>query len=67
VSGVLYGGVVVYGVMNHIVVPLSAIGPRPFTLHGAIKAAVILVVCIGIPIAVITTRFAALDSRIAAA
>jgi hypothetical protein len=53
--------------MNHIVVPLSAIGPRPFTLHGAIKAAVILVVCIGIPIAVITTRFAALDSRIAAA
>jgi len=64
VSGILYGGVVVYGVMNHIVVPLSAIGPRPFALHGAIKAAVILVFCIGIPIAVITTRFAALDSRI---
>ena len=64
VSGILYGGVVVYGVMNHIVVPLSAIGPRPFTLHGAIKAAIILVFCIGIPIAVIVQRFAALDSRI---
>ena len=64
VSGIVYGGVVVYGVMNHIVVPLSAIGPRPFTLHGAIKADVILVFCIGIPIAIIVRRFAALDSRI---
>jgi hypothetical protein len=56
VSGGLYG-VVVYFVMNHVVVPLSAIGPRPIVFSKAVIAAAILVVCIGLPIATIVSRF----------
>lgn len=51
-SAVIYG-IVVYFVMNRVVVPLSAIGPRPFVLSQALLAAGILVVCIGLPIALI--------------
>lgn len=57
VSGVAYG-LVVYTIMNHVVIPLSRIGPRPFVLNRALIAAGILVVCIGLPIALITRRFA---------
>lgn len=57
-SGALFG-LVVYAVMNHVVVPLSAIGPRPFVLSGALLAAGILVVCIGIPIALVVSRLRA--------
>jgi uncharacterized membrane protein YagU involved in acid resistance len=56
VSGAVYG-VIIYVLMNHVVIPLSAIGPRPFSLSGAIVAAVILVFCVGIPIALIVRRF----------
>ncbi len=56
-SGAMYG-VVVYAAMNVVVVPLSAIGPRPFTLNGTAIGAGILVVCIGLPISLITRRFA---------
>jgi hypothetical protein len=56
-SGVIYG-IVVYAVMNLVVVPLSEIGPRPFTLSGTAIGAGILVVCIGLPISLITRRFA---------
>jgi hypothetical protein len=56
VSGAVYG-LIVYLIMNHVVVPLSAIGPRPFVLSHAILAAAILVVCIGLPIALIVRHF----------
>jgi len=42
---------IVYFIMNHVVIPLSAIGPQPFSFSAAIVAAAILIACIGIPIA----------------
>lgn len=63
ISGIAYG-LIVYAVMNHIVIPLSAIGPRPFSLPAAARAAAILVVCIGLPIATIVHKFAALDAGV---
>jgi hypothetical protein len=51
-SGMIYG-IIVYLVMNRVVVPLSAIGPRPFVLSQALLAAAILIVCIGLPIALL--------------
>ena len=57
IAGTTYG-LVVYVGMNFVVVPLSAIGPRPFALSGAILAAGILVVCIGLPIALVVRRAA---------
>ncbi len=65
VSGAGYG-LIIYVVMNHIVVPLSAIGPGPFSLSAAIVAAVILVLCVGLPIALIVRWFAAHDPGVAA-
>jgi hypothetical protein len=56
VSGTLYA-LIVYAIMNHVVVPLSAIGPRPFVWSTAIEAAVILVFCIGIPISLTVRHF----------
>jgi hypothetical protein len=55
VSGAIYG-VVIYLVMNLVVIPLSAIGPRPFSLSAAIVAAAILVPCVGVPIALTVSR-----------
>lgn len=66
ISGVVYG-LIVYAVMNHIVIPLSAIGPRPFVLPAAARAAAILVVCIGLPIAIIVHKFAEFDSGVRSA
>jgi hypothetical protein len=40
-----------------LVVPLSQIGPRPFNLSNAIINALILIVCIGIPLAFIAGKF----------
>src|SRR5258708_21728514 len=59
VSGTGYG-LIIYAVMNHLIVPLSAIGPRPFSLSAAIVAAVILVFCVGVPLALIARRGAPL-------
>lgn len=56
VSGIAYG-VIVYFVMNHVVIPLSAIGPRPFVLSRAVLAAAILIPCIGLPIALTVRHF----------
>jgi uncharacterized membrane protein len=56
VSGVLYG-VIIYFIMNHVVVPISAIGPRPFVLSHALLAAGILIPCVGLPIALVVRRF----------
>jgi uncharacterized membrane protein YagU involved in acid resistance len=65
VSGAVYG-VIIYVIMNQVVIPLSAIGPRPFSLSAAIVAAIILVICVGIPIALIVRRFSAFDSAVVA-
>lgn len=65
VAGTIYG-LVVYVVMNLVVIPLSAIGPRPFSLSAAIVAAAILVVCIGLPIALTVRRYSGFTPGVAA-
>jgi hypothetical protein len=55
IFGSLYG-LAVYVVMNHVVLPLSAVAKRPFSLESAVINACILVVCIGLPIALLISR-----------
>jgi magnesium-transporting ATPase (P-type) len=54
--GVLYG-IFVWAVMNKIVVPLSNTAPSTPTLKNMIIACVILILCIGIPLAWIVNKF----------
>ena len=54
--GLLYG-IAVYLFMNFVVVPLSAITPRPMTLSGFIIGILTIMFCIGLPIALIVRRF----------
>lgn len=54
-SGALYG-LVVWAGMNLIVIPLSKIASGPFDAMRALQASAILVVCVGIPIALIAHR-----------
>jgi uncharacterized membrane protein YagU involved in acid resistance len=55
IAGVLYG-VVVYLFMNFVVVPLSAVARRPVPLSGRIIGMSIIIVCVGLPIAIIVRR-----------
>jgi uncharacterized membrane protein YagU involved in acid resistance len=52
-SGALFGAAV-YFLMNLVVLPLSAVAPRPFSLDAVIL--VVHVLCVGIPIALIQAR-----------
>jgi uncharacterized membrane protein YagU involved in acid resistance len=56
ISGLLYG-VFVWAVMNLIVVPLSNASHAPFALISFLKAIIILMLCIGLPIAIITSKY----------
>ena len=56
VTGLVYG-LFVWTIMSQVVVPLSAIGHVPFKLKNAAIAAAILMVCIGLPIALIVGRY----------
>ena len=57
VAGLVYG-VVVYVVMNFVVIPLSAVPPRPAPpLSGRIIGLLVIMFCIGVPIALIVRRF----------
>ncbi len=55
-TGVIYG-IFIWMVMNLVVVPLSNIGPRPFTLANALINVIILIVCIGLPLSFIANTF----------
>jgi uncharacterized membrane protein YagU involved in acid resistance len=55
IAGVLYG-VVVYLFMNFVVLPLSAITKRPVPLSGRIIGMLVIIFCIGVPIAAIVRR-----------
>ena len=55
ITGILYG-IFIWAIMNRIVVPLSEIGKQPFVLKNALIAASILIVCIGIPLALLAPR-----------
>ena len=50
-------GFVVWAVMNLVVVPLSGTPKFPFGLTSAVKNAVILMVCIGLPLSLSAHRF----------
>lgn len=57
VTGLLYG-VLVYAFMNFVVVPLSAVAQRPATGLGRITGLLIIMFCVGLPIALTVRRFA---------
>jgi hypothetical protein len=47
--GMVYG-IFIWVIMNFAVIPLSAIGPRPFQLSGTIVMIMIHLFVIGVPI-----------------
>jgi hypothetical protein len=56
VFGALYG-VAVYFFMNRIVLPLSAVANRPFSMKFMIIGVVIHIFCVGLPISLSVRRF----------
>jgi uncharacterized membrane protein YagU involved in acid resistance len=56
VSGVLYA-IFVWMIMNLVIIPLSRTPDVPLTWMGAVRGALVLVFCIGLPIAFITHRY----------
>lgn len=56
-SGLVYG-VIVYLVMNFLVLPMTAVPPRPtaVTLVNRVNAVLALMFCIGLPIALLVRR-----------
>ena len=56
-SGLIYG-IIVYVVMNFIVLPVSAVPPRPAaaTLISRVNAVLALMFCIGLPVALLVKR-----------
>ncbi len=57
VAGLLYG-VAVYLFMNFVVIPLSAVPPRAAPpLSGRIIGLLVIMFCVGLPIALIVRRF----------
>ena len=57
VCGLAYG-IPVYLVMNHVVLPLSAVPFKPPQMLGAIfTALLILMFCVGLPIALVVRRY----------
>lgn len=57
VIGPIYG-VIVYFVMREVVSPLSLVSKLPSTVSGMIVMIIIHIVCVGLPIALITSKFA---------
>lgn len=55
-TGIGYG-VFTWAVMRFVVVPLSATAKQPSTLSGTLMAILILVVCVGIPLAYMAAAF----------
>jgi len=54
--GALYG-TAVYFFMNRIVVPLSNVAKTPFSFKMMIIGVIIHILCVGLPIALVTRRF----------
>lgn len=55
-SGIAYG-LFVWAVMNLVIVPLSRIGHRPFNPVNAVINLLILILCMGIPLAIMANNF----------
>jgi hypothetical protein len=56
ITGLLYG-IVVWVVMNLVVVPMSNVTPRDFTLAGVLKGMIILMLMVGLPISILAHRY----------
>lgn len=50
-------GICAWLFMSLVVVPLSQIGPLKMTPEGAFKNIAILIVCIGLPVSLLTSKF----------
>ena len=55
-TGILYG-IFIWVIMNLVVVPFSNVPKQPFNAVNAAMNAVILIVCIGIPLSFMANRF----------
>ena len=62
VTAVVYG-LVVWFVMNRIVVPLTNLPTRPFNLTNALINMCILILCIGVPVTFIASRYYKISLR----
>ena len=56
ITGLLYG-IFIWIVMNQIVIPLSEISQRPFSVNAALIGASILMITVGLPIAILIHRY----------
>ncbi|HEY2727278.1 MAG TPA: hypothetical protein VGI61_08905, partial [Parafilimonas sp.] len=56
ISGLLYG-VIVWAIMNLIVVPLANSHFPTIILNAFLRAIIILMICIGLPISIITAKY----------
>lgn len=56
ITGALYG-LLIWVIMNKVVIPISAITPGPFDLTSAAIGALILIIAVGLPIAILTHRY----------
>jgi hypothetical protein len=55
-TGIAYG-IIIWLVMNLVVLPLSNVARGPFELRAAVIAAIILILCVGLPISVVIGRY----------
>ena len=55
IAGVLYG-ILVFLFMNFVVLPLSAVAKRPVPLSSRIIGMLVIILCIGLPIAFVVRR-----------
>jgi hypothetical protein len=62
VCGLIYGMVAYLG-MNYVIIPLSAIGPRPFSLRVFLPAFIGHALLVGLPIALLARRSAKANKR----
>lgn len=62
VCGLIYG-LIAYLVMNYIVIPLSAIGPRPSSLRLFLPAFIGHALLVGLPVALLARRSAKAKQR----
>ncbi|GAB2820029.1 hypothetical protein GCM10027043_20800 [Ferruginibacter profundus] len=61
-TGIVYG-IFIWAIMNFIVVPLSNVRTPPFTAFRLIKAALILIVMIGLPLSFIAHKYAGTQKK----
>jgi len=54
---ILVMGLVIWGIMNLVVLPLSHTPPQPFNIVGAILNLVVLILAFGVPVTIIAGKY----------